>query len=286
MKKILILGINGFTGKYLQKYIVKNNLRKKYLFIGVDKKIDKQIAIKYIVRDLLVDQSLEKIIVSVKPDYIVNLAGILKSNDPLKAIEINANLSLRIFETIVKNKLIVKKILIIGSAAEYGKPKYLPVDETHELNPLNCYGLSKVIQTQYANYYHHNFGLNVNIARTFNLIGEGMPDLLVFGSFVKQISNAKDGDKIYVGNLGSKRDFVDVKYAVEVYWKILLNGKAGEIYNVCSGKSIRIRDIVLDLLKKSEKKLKLSIDKSRIYKNDVPNIYGDNSFLKRQLGIK
>ncbi|MCX5782772.1 MAG: hypothetical protein NT145_08790 [Elusimicrobia bacterium] len=63
MKKVLILGINGFTGEYFQKYIEENNLQKKYAFVGVDKKIGKQIGIKYISADLLTPKSLENIFI-------------------------------------------------------------------------------------------------------------------------------------------------------------------------------------------------------------------------------
>ena len=283
MKKVLVLGINGFTGKYFQKYIESNKLTKKYLFIGIDKKIDKNCNIKCIKADLLTYNVLENTITKEKPDYIVNFAGILKSDDPLKAIEINANIALRIFDTVVKNKLKVKKILLIGSAAEYGTPKYLPIDEKHELNPLNFYGFSKVIQTEYAKHYHQNFRLNINIARTFNLIGEGMPEVMAIGSFINQINHAKDGDKIHVGNLNTKRDYVKIYDAVDAYWKILLNGNSGEIYNVCSGKSIRIGNILKHLINKSKKQLKIVFDKNKHYKNDVKVIYGNNSKIIKKL---
>jgi GDP-4-dehydro-6-deoxy-D-mannose reductase len=287
MKKILVLGINGFTGKHFQEYIEKKKLKKKYIFIGVDKRNDKSCYVKCIAADLLAKNSIENIILKEKPDYIMNFAGILKAENPFDAIEINAGLSLRILETIAKNGLKVKKILLIGSAAEYGKPEYLPIDEKHRLNPINYYGLSKVIQTKISGYYFNNYKLNICIARTFNLYGRDLPDSISIGAFVKQINAAKNNGKVFAGNLEAKRDFIVTEDAVAAYWKILMNGRSGEIYNVCSGKSIKMKEILNKIIKDSGKCIKIMKNKNILNKkSDVPDIYGSNIKIKEKLGVR
>jgi len=280
MDKILVLGINGFTGKHFQDFIVKNKLLKGASFVGADKAIEKRIGICYKKIDLSCYKDLEKLILGVAPDYIINFAGIFNSKSFSELENINAGISRNIFEVILRNRLTVKNTLLIGSAAEYGLNSNLPIAEEEKLNPVSPYGVSKVIQTVYANYYLANFGANVNIARTFNVVGRYLSELLSVSSFVEQIRKARNGDKILVGNLNTKRDFLDIADVVNAYWKILMNGKQGQVYNVCRGKSLCIKDILDFLIKRSGKKISIEVKKEYLRKNDILDSYGDNSRLK------
>ncbi len=285
MNKVLILGINGFTGKHLQKYIKKHNLMEKYLFVGIDKYIEnKIIKMKYIQQDILDYQQLQKIISSEKPNFIINLIGLFKATEPELILKTNAEISRYLFDIIIKMDFSVKKILLIGSAAEYGRFKKLPIKESNELNPVNSYGLAKVIQTEYAKYYYRNYKINVNIARTFNILGPGISKSLSIGAFINQIKKSNKGDNIYVGNLYTKRDFLDINDVVDAYWKILIHGKNGEVYNVCSGKSYYIMDILKFLIENEKKELNIVVKKEYVKKNDILDSYGDNSKLKNDLG--
>ena len=96
---------------------------------------------------------------------------------------------------------------------------------------------------------------------------------------MKQIENAQNGDSIIVGNIETKRDFLEIPIVIDYFWKILLSGKPNEIYNVCSGYSVTIRSILEMLIKESGKELSIVVDQSRIKKFDVMDIYGDNSKL-------
>lgn len=284
MDKILILGINGFTGKHFQDFIVMNKLLKEISFVGADKTIEKRIDIDYKKIDLSCYKEFEHLILAVAPDYIINFAGIFNSETFSELENINAGISRHIFEVILRNRLAVRNILLIGSAAEYGPNSNLPIREEARLNPVSLYGVSKVIQTVYANYYYANFGVNVNIARTFNVAGRYLSPLLSVSSFVEQIRKARDGDKILVGNLNTKRDFLHIADVVRAYWEILMNGKQGQVYNVCSGKSLCMRDILDFLVKESGKKIGVEVKEEYVRKNDILDSYGDNSKLKRDIG--
>lgn len=286
MDKILVLGINGFTGKHFQDFIVKNKLLKDASFVGVDKAIEKRIGIYYKKIDLSCHKDLENLILDVAPDYIINFAGIFNSKSFSELENINAGISRNIFEVILRNRLAVKNTLLIGSAAEYGLNSNLPIAEEARLNPVSPYGVSKAIQTVYANYYYANFGANVNIARTFNVIGRYLSPLLSISSFVEQIRKTRNGGKILVGNLNTKRDFLDIVDVVNAYWKILMNGKQGQVYNVCNGKSLYIKDILNFLIKRSGKKICIEVKKEYLRKNDILDSYGDNSKLKKDTGWK
>jgi GDP-4-dehydro-6-deoxy-D-mannose reductase len=192
---------------------------------------------------------------------------------------INCSITQNILEICHQNSLFPDKILLIGSAAEYGIPKQLPIEENDELNPVNLYGLSKVIQTNIGKYYFNNYGLNISFARTFNILGQHLSKHLVFGSFVSKIKDAKNIDTIEVGNLNSRRDFLDVIDVINAYWKIIQHGKPGEIYNVCAGNSHKIGDLLQYLIKLSNKSISPIINTKYLKTFDVKDIYGDNQKL-------
>lgn len=283
MRKVLILGINGFTGKHFQEYIIANRLRDAFSFVGVDKTIDRPCFIKCKKMDLLSFNNLEKLILDESPDYILNLIGTFNTREP-HIIDINAGISRNIFEILIKHKRTVEKILLIGSAAEYGLYNRLPIKENTPLNPITIHGLSKVIQTTYANFYFRNYNLHMNIARTFNVIGRSISPLLSLGSFVSQIRKIKNTGIVYVGNLNSGRDFLDIKDVLSAYWKILLKGKSGEVYNVCSGSSHSIKDILKFLIARSHKKIRIVTRKDYVRKPDLLDSFGDNIKLRKDVG--
>lgn len=286
MDKILILGINGFSGKHFQQYIITNGFLNDYCFVGSDIEADTALPFKYIQADLLNKDELEGLIIGEQPEYIINLVGNFAISDQEKLLLINAELPHGILEIVNRNKIKVKKILLIGSAAEYGNCRKLPVKESDELNPVSFYGLSKVFQSQYASYYHSNFNLNISIGRTFNIVGEGMSTALSLPSFIKQINDIKDEGTIYTGSLDTKRDFLDIDDIIDAYWKILLYGKPGSVYNICSGKSLFIKELLEHMIKVSGKRINIETQESYLKKNDLNDIYGDNTRIIQELGWK
>ena len=176
MDKVLIFGVSGFTGKALLQYIRTGRLDETYRFIGTDRGEFPACPVAYTRADLLQPGAVEEIMLAERPRYIVNLAGTFQGNDYDAMLAVNANITRRICDCIVTKSLPVNKVLVIGSAAEYGSAGRLPITEEEPPRPVNRYGLSKLIQTQYALYYHANHDVAVNVARTFNILGRGLPE--------------------------------------------------------------------------------------------------------------
>lgn len=172
----------------------------------------------------------------------------------------------------------------MGSAAEYGEISNNdnPVTEDHPLNPISIYGWSKAAQTQLAHLYVKTYGVNIVIARTFNLIGKGMSDKLFVGRVEKQIDAVLSGDaeNISVGSLDAERDYIDIENACTMYYTIAVKGKAGEAYNVGSGAAISMKDLLNNLLHQAELD-ESAIDKNTNHKNtphsEVSVIYANIS---------
>ncbi len=283
MDKILFLGSNSFTGYYFQKFINQKALEKQYKFIGTDisESNNSDFSVSdYIRLNPLDRNALSNVITDLKPDYIINFIGTFSGASYNDYLDVNVNISKNIFDILLENKLNVKKVLLIGSAAEYGIVRDMPINENCSNNPVNYYGLSKLFQTHTARYYYNNYGIKTNVLRTFNIIGKGISKNLSIGNFIDKIEKANDGDSITVGNLFPRRDFLHIEDVIEAYWEVLKGGKSGEIYNVCSGRSIPMQDIFSTFVKMSSKNLSSTVDEKLIKKDEIMDIYGDNSKIK------
>lgn len=279
-KSIVVFGANGFIGNNLARYVVDNGLLKKYKFLFVgNKSIQNRIdGLNYELLDLTNTVSLTNLLLSFKPNYIINLAGVIDNVSLDNCIKVNAELPRKIIEIVLQHNLVIDNILLIGSAAEYGENINFPISESEELQPLNYYGLSKVIQTEYFKFYSKR--LNINVARTFNVIGPFISNKLAIGVFIDKINKCNNGGVIHTGSLLSKRDYLDVNDVISAFFSVLFKGKSGEIYNVCSGKGISMSDILDNLIKASGKNIQVVIDDKLFKQVNVSVSYGDNIKLK------
>lgn len=158
----------------------------------------------------------------------------------------------------------------------------MPIKENYPSNPVSPYAISKKFQKEIGFYYLTTYGLNIYFTRTFHIMGLGQPLGFVCSDIAQQIVDVENGKikNIKIGNLDAKRDFLDVRDVVEAYWEIINQGQVGEIYNVCRGKSIAIREILDKLVKLSRKKISVTVDKDRLRPSDVPDFVGDNKKLR------
>ena len=207
----------------------------------------------------------------INPDEIYHLAGSF-SNDFYIDLESNLITTRNILESVYKLRK-KSRILLIGSSAEYGSIKQgdNPISELHPLNPTSIYGLTKIFQTYLMKLYVELHGLDVVMARVFNLNGKGISDKLFIGNLYKQIKDLKSNKikEILLGNINNERDYISVNNAVIAYKKIMKNGITGEIYNVGSGKPEKIECVLNQILKEEE------ISKNVVKTNYKPNMKYD-----------
>ena len=295
MKKVLIIGINGFVGTHLSNEFINNG----YKCYGGDLNIsnlnnnnnNNNNNIELFKLDILDKESIIEVLRKVKPDYIINLAAIssvkLSWTIPQKTFEVNVNGTINILES-VKELNIKTRVLLIGSSEQYGQIDYTKsVSEKSELNALNPYGISKAAQERMANLYVQAYGLDVMMVRAFNHIGPGQGKGFVVPDFASQIVEIENGIKepiLMVGNLDAERDFTDVRDVVRAYRFILERGIKGEVYNVGSGKAVKINTILNKLVLSSTSQIDIVIDTSKFRAIETPKIECDNTKLKNQTG--
>jgi nucleoside-diphosphate-sugar epimerase len=145
------------------------------------------------------------------------------------------------------------RVVLIGSAAEYGRIDAAdnPVTETRALAPVSVYGCTKAIQTQLALLYAAERGADVVVARLFNLLADGMSEHLFVGRVQQQMELFRRGEiaRIQLGPLDMQRDYVDGETAAEQLLAIARRGAAGGVYHVASGRPVRMRDLLHQMLR-------------------------------------
>ena len=142
------------------------------------------------------------------------------------------------------------RVILMSSSAVYGPvPRERnPIGEGEPLRPVLPYGASKAAVEAIASVYRAQ-GLDVVVARAFNLAGPGQGPATVPASFASRIANAKrtGAHTITVGNLTTSRDFTDVRDAVRALERLLVAAPDYGPYNVCAGMPRVIGDILADL---------------------------------------
>ncbi len=285
MMKAFITGSGGFSGKHLTRYLKDLGVEVHTLRRGGD-----PTPFHHSIEDITDIGTIASILKLIKPDYIFHLAGVSVSPDPILFYRVNTQYAVALLGALEKIGRCNCPVLLVGTSAEYGNVtrEHLPIREDLPPRPYNHHGISKLAQT-HVGLAAHAGRYPVVIVRPFNLIGPGMPEHLVIQSFVDQIVKAREGktpQEIHVGNLKSSRDFVDVRDAVKIYWKLInLPSAYGQIVNVCSGKGTVIGDILSKLLKFSGVQARIKIDPSRFRPIDIPIHYGSNEKLRELLGF-
>ncbi len=133
--------------------------------------------------------------------------------------------------------------MVFVSGYVYGHPARLPIDEHAAVDPMNPYALSKALAEEACSFYARHFGIDVMVVRQFNVFGAGQSSAFVIPRIVEQALDSACSS-IEVADLAPRRDYLYVTDAVDALIAVALGGAAGATYNVGSGRSHSIADIV------------------------------------------
>lgn len=299
MKRVLITGATGFAGSYLAEHLLS---AKKYDVSGtylLEESLRNVETIKDKLNlkkaDLTKDKIVSDIIKAVSPSVIFHLASLTSPSNSFKnptlTLTNNIALQVNLLEGVRKNNLFNTKILIVSSADIYGvvKKEDLPIDEQTPLMPTSPYSVSKIAQDFLGLTYYLSYNLKIIRVRPFNHIGPRQSSHFVVSSFAKQIAEIEKGKReavLHVGNLDAKRDFTSVKDMVNAYVLAIEKGKDGEIYNIGSGISYKISDILNKLVLLSSSKIRIEKDESLFRPNDNPELVCDHRKFTKLTGWK
>jgi GDP-4-dehydro-6-deoxy-D-mannose reductase len=294
--RALITGISGFAGSHLADHL----LGKNYEVYGSIRWRSRTENIRHIFKDLnLIECDLRdshstfNLIKTVEPDVIFHLAAQsfvpTSWHSPEDTIYTNVVGTVNLLQAVTLNKL-DPVIQIAGSSEEYGLvyKDEVPIKETNPTRPLSPYAVSKVAETLLGYQYQKSYSLKIILTRAFNHTGPRNSDVFVVSNFARQIAEIEKNKKtdIEVGNLISVRDFSDVRDIVQAYEFAIRKCKYGELYNISSGKGIKIKEILDMLISMANKEIKIREDPKRKRPSDVPLIIGNSEKFINETGWK
>lgn len=301
MKKILITGFSGFVASHFLDLLY--NEYPDYEVYGIDiieprydyTHLKERLLIHFDKVNLLDIEQLNAIFQKVKPDYVLHLAAFssvaFSWKNPEVSFTNNSNIFLNLIDA-VKNNTPNCRILSVGSSEEYGNVSHenLPIRENQPVDPLSPYAVARVAQEMMSKVYANAYGINIVLTRSFNHIGPRQDNRFVIPSFIERIKKIKESGKdsgtIETGNLEIIRDFVDVRDVVKAYYLLLTGGMPGEIYNVCSGQGIRLKDVVEIIANEIGVEVETIVNPEYIRPNDNMEIVGSHYKIETELGWK
>jgi GDP-4-dehydro-6-deoxy-D-mannose reductase len=220
-----------------------------------------------------------------RPDAVLHLAAIASVADawrnPDAVSDVNVG-GTRNLLAAVAAAAPAARFLLVSSAEIYGavpEPQQ-PIDESAPPHPTSPYATSKLEAENVA----LQAGVDTVIARPFPHIGPGQDTRFAIASFASQIAGIERGAEpvLRVGNLDARRDFSDVRDVVGAY--VALLGTGTGLYNVCSGRAVRIGDVLASLLGLAEREIEVRPDPERMRPADIPLLLGSPARIERDLG--
>lgn len=226
----------------------------------------------------------------VRPEVVYHLAAWADVGGswqhPVEAFEVNANGTLHVLDAARRSG--TSRVVLISSADVYGvvEPAEVPLDEDARPRPSSPYGASKVAAEAVALQHHRGWGLEVVVARPFNHIGPGQSPKFVTSAFADRVACCErdGGGEVRHGDLTPRRDFTDVRDVVRAYRLLAELGRAGEVYNVCSGTSVAMSDLLQSLISLVDVPISHRTDPTLVRPVDLPVLQGSSEKLRAATG--
>lgn len=272
--RVLITGASGFVGRHL----IEALNRAGHVSVALDLPAAAPAAgAETVACDLMNAGELAAVIRRIQPDACIHLAGIafvpMGWTDPCTVMNVNVIGTINLLEAF-RHESPRARALIVTSAEIYGRdPRPAPIREDDPKHPSNLYAVSKLSADVTALLYAKRYGMHVMTARPQNHTGPGQANRFVAPSFAEQLirlSQSEGEPVLRVGNLNSRRDFLDVRDVAEAYRLLIEKGRPGEGYNVASGDVVRIRDLLDQLCELCGVRPRIEVDPERYRPVDDP----------------
>lgn len=279
MKKVLLTGINGFTGKYLEHEL----LGRGYEVIGVV--TSNANTNRRVTCDLTNVEDVKNCLRLVRPDYIVHLAALsfVHHPAPKEFYDVNIFAALNLLIAANDLNLNLSKIIISSSANVYGNPIGIErISETVHPDPVNHYAMSKLAMEQMLKPWFDIYP--IVIARPFNYTGPGQAVHFLIPKIVSHFKNRRRD--IELGNTNVYRDFSDVRDISKAYVSLLESDVHSEIINLCSGNVYSLSSIISKMEDIAGYKINVKVNPAFVRANEIKVLGGDNSKLVFLTGFK
>jgi UDP-glucose 4-epimerase len=290
--RALVTGGAGFIGSHLANKLIQLGCQVTVidnLSFGLKRNVNKQA--NFIRMDICNAAELKEVISRINPKLIFHLAADATTKetamgwyDPISDSRINTMGTLNLLMA-VADLGIDSHIIYASSAAVYGEPDYIPIDENHPTNPVSPYGVSKLASEKYALAFFREQGVKSTILRIFNTYGPRQPRYVMFDLIKKLIENP---DKLEVIGTGQQvRDYCHVSDTVNAFILASREASKGEVLNIAGGHPISIRELaemIVNIYRPGGKTAISYTGKS--WKGDINRLIADTTKIKERLGFK
>ena len=289
MATALVTGASGFAGSLLLELLESTEATVfAWHRPGSTPRINRS-SIRWQPVDVTDRNAVARAITDSRPDAIYHLAGaahVAQSwNEPRETLATNVVGTHHILDALRRAGL-AARVLVPGSAYVY-KQSNRPLSEDDPTGPASPYALSKLAQEMLGRRGIIEDGQRVFLTRSFNHTGPRQDPSYAAPGFARQIALIESGrmaPTIEVGNLDAIRDLTDVRDTVRAYQAILEKGRAGVVYNVCSGRAVAIREVLDRLAAMSRSPVRVQVDPGRYRPSDIPILVGNPKRLQRDTG--
>ncbi|WP_079428741.1 NAD-dependent epimerase/dehydratase family protein [Clostridium oryzae] len=244
--KVIVTGGAGFIGSHIVDLLIQKNYEVIVIDSLIHGKAENVNSKAKFYRMDICNNELKYLFEEEKPDFVIHEAAqmsVPKSiENPINDAKVNIIGSLNILEACKQSN--VKKIIYPASAAIFGEPEYLPIDENHKLNMLSQYGVSKHTVEHYLQVYRNLYGIEYTSLRCSNVYGPRQDSSGEGGVIAIFCEKMLEGKKpIVFGNGNQIRDFVYVE-DVAMASIMAMESNINDIFNVCTGIKTSINDLI------------------------------------------
>jgi nucleoside-diphosphate-sugar epimerase len=272
-QRVLVTGSTGLIGRALLERLADSGADAVGLSRGPS-------AAGVVRGDLTDPASATAVLDHVSPNVVVHLAGSSTgSPSELHAANVETTRNLMTATALMAEP---PRLVVAGSAAEYGDPTTERVSEDHPLRPLSDYGRSKAEQTGLVRALAPELGLHACVVRPFNIVSDRLPVSSPLGNMRRQLLGASSRTPIVrCGRLDVIRDFVALDFVVDVLVHLLSADDPPPVLNICSGVGIELAAVLERLALELDVEPTVDIDPQLAAIPATPRIVGDPTRLER-----
>ncbi len=286
--KVLITGGCGFIGSHIVDKLIEKNYEVIVLDnLSTGKKERLNSKAKLIIADITNGKEIDEIFAAKKPEIVIHTAAqvmLRKSiEEPIFDATINIIGTINVLEACHKNG--VKRIIYTSTGgARYGEPKYLPVDEKHQLEPSAPYGISKHTAEHYVKTYGEIYGLDYLIFCFGNVYGPRDDPKCKRVTSIFSDTILKGEQPIIFGDGEQTRDFIYVIDLAEFIVESIEKNPEHKLFNLANGEQISVNQIFEQL--KNVSKYNGEAKHIEAIKGEVRDIVLDTTLAQKELGWK
>lgn len=277
-KKILVVGGNGYLGKFLVK-VLRENEADIFVISRNCEQSNSQFTV-----DITNFDETYKVIQKIKPDIVYHLAANISRNRDFTIYKEMATVNVQGTLNILKSLEGIDAHFIFTSSSEIYGNNASPFHENQIPKPVSPYSLTKINAEMLVQTYSTNQSKKFTNLRVFNFYGESMPE----GFFIPQmIQSLKKGEDFLMTKGEQVRDFLYVGDVVKALVLAAKNTSSyGETMNVCSGKGTKLSQLAAAVNTSMKTKAKIVLGAIPYRDNEVWEMIGDNSKIKKIIGFE